>query len=84
MLLGLPFFYLLMFCGETEETDVDLMAFCGMLGVALYLIGIAKAFAGISVIAPFVVPVALSTSSTRCGSSRASACSSTSCAATGT
>ncbi len=38
LLLGLPFFYLLVFCGETEESEVEIAALCAGLGVGLYLL----------------------------------------------
>ena len=38
LLLGLPFFYLLAFCGETEESEVEIAALCAGLGVGLYLL----------------------------------------------
>ena len=38
LLLGLPFFYLLAFCGETEESEVEIAALCAGLGVGLYML----------------------------------------------
>lgn len=37
ILLGLPFFYVLTLCGETEESEVEIAAVCAGLGVGLYL-----------------------------------------------
>jgi tetratricopeptide (TPR) repeat protein len=56
LLLGLVFFYLLTFCGDADESEAELMTFCAVLGIALYLIGFASGF-GIS--APFLIPLAL-------------------------
>jgi tetratricopeptide (TPR) repeat protein len=38
LLLGLPFFYLLTFAGEAEESEVEVAAWCGALAVAIWLI----------------------------------------------
>jgi tetratricopeptide (TPR) repeat protein len=38
LLVGLPFFYLLVFCGETEESEIEIAALCAALGVGLYLL----------------------------------------------
>ncbi len=59
LLLGLPFFYLLTFCGEAEESEVEIMTLCATLGVALYLIGFAKDMPGVGASAPFLIPVTL-------------------------
>ncbi len=59
LLLGLPFFYLLTFSGEAEESEVEIMTFCAALGVALHLIGFAATFPGIGNAAPFLIPVTL-------------------------
>jgi tetratricopeptide (TPR) repeat protein len=37
ILLGLPFFYLLVFCADADESIADVMAWCAMLGVGLQL-----------------------------------------------
>jgi tetratricopeptide (TPR) repeat protein len=39
VLIGLPFFYLLTFCGETEESEVEIAALCAGLGVGLDMLG---------------------------------------------
>ncbi len=59
ILLGLPFFYLLTFCGEAEESEVEIMTFCVALGVGLHLMGFATQFPGLGAAAPFLVPVTL-------------------------
>ena len=33
LLVGLPFFYLLLFCGETEESEVEIGVLCAALGI---------------------------------------------------
>ncbi len=40
LLIGLPFFYVLTFCGEADETEVEVAALCAALGVGLYLLGL--------------------------------------------
>ncbi|MBY0457352.1 MAG: tetratricopeptide repeat protein, partial [Gemmataceae bacterium] len=59
ILLGLPFFYLLTFSGEAEESEVEIMTLCAAMGVALHLIGFATKFPGVGGAAPFLIPVAL-------------------------
>ena len=56
ILLGLPFFYLLTFSGEAEESEVEIMTLCAALGVALYLVGFGTGLGGA---APFLIPVTL-------------------------
>ena len=56
ILLGLPFFYLLTFSGEAEESEVEIMTLCAALGVALYLVGFGTGLGGA---APFMIPVTL-------------------------
>jgi len=59
VLAGLPFFYLLTFCGEAEESEVEIAAICAALGIGLYLLGIesgADLFAGkLIFFAPLIV-----------------------------
>jgi tetratricopeptide (TPR) repeat protein len=38
MLLGIPFFYLLTFTGQEEESEVEIGACCGLLGVGLWVL----------------------------------------------
>jgi tetratricopeptide (TPR) repeat protein len=38
LLMGLPFFYLLAFCGDADESEVEIMAFCAVLAAGLNLI----------------------------------------------
>lgn len=59
LLAGLPFFYLLTFCGEAEESEVEIAAICAALGVGLYLFGLdsgIEQFAGKAILlAPLIV-----------------------------
>jgi tetratricopeptide (TPR) repeat protein len=38
LLLGIPFFYLLVLCGTAEESEVEIAALCATLGLAMYLV----------------------------------------------
>jgi tetratricopeptide (TPR) repeat protein len=38
LLLGIPFFYLLVFCGMAEESEAEIAALCATLGLGLYLV----------------------------------------------
>ena len=38
LLLGIPFFYLLVFCGMAEESEGEIAALCATLGLGLYLV----------------------------------------------
>ena len=59
LLLGLPFFYLLTFSGEAEESEVEIMTLCAGLGIALHLVGFATAVPGVGAAAPFLIPIVL-------------------------
>lgn len=59
LLMGLPFFYLLTFSGEAEESEVEIMTLCAGLGIGLHLIGFANQFPGLGGAAPFLIPVTL-------------------------
>lgn len=56
LLMGLPFFYLLTFSGEAEESEVEIMTFCGTLGVSLWLLGFGEGMGGAL---PFLAPMAI-------------------------
>ena len=58
LLLGLPFFYLLTFCSEADESEAEIMALCAGLGVSFHLMGIAKAAPNLGA-AGFLFPAAL-------------------------
>lgn len=55
LLLGLPFFYLLTFVGDAEESEAEVAAWCAALAVALWLIGLAS---GIPALV-FLIPLAI-------------------------
>jgi tetratricopeptide (TPR) repeat protein len=59
ILLGVPFFYLLMFCGDAEEYEGDVMTLCAALGVGLALIGFANKFPGLGATAAYFIPLTL-------------------------
>jgi tetratricopeptide (TPR) repeat protein len=59
ILLGLPFFYLLTFCGEAEESEAEIMTICAALGIALHLMGIGGASVAIGPAVPFLLPVTI-------------------------
>jgi hypothetical protein len=48
LLLGLPFFYLLIFSSSAEESEVEIMTFSGVLGVSLSLLGFGKGLGGMA------------------------------------
>ncbi len=56
LLLGLPFFYVLTFSGEAEESEVEIMTLCATLGIALHLMGFGTGLGGA---APFLIPITL-------------------------
>ena len=56
ILLGLPFFYLLTFSSEAEESEVEVMTFCAALGIALHLMNFGSKLGDV---APFLIPLAL-------------------------
>lgn len=58
LLCGLPLFYLLTVCGETEESEVEIAALCAALGLGLYLLRPLAAF-GLDDKYVFLVPVAV-------------------------
>ncbi|MFO0937794.1 MAG: hypothetical protein U0798_14920 [Gemmataceae bacterium] len=55
ILCGLPFFYLLTFCGIAEESEVEIAALCACLGVSIHLIGFPKNAPAIG----FLLPIGL-------------------------
>ena len=57
LLLGIPFFYLLVFCGMAEESEVEIAALCATLGLALWLVKFPKNFP----MAGLLVPIGLYT-----------------------
>lgn len=59
LLVGLPFFYVLTFCGETEESEVEIAALCAGLGIGLYLLRLSSSLPEIGDKLIFLVPLAL-------------------------
>lgn len=59
ILIGLPFFYLLTFCGEAEESEVEIMALCGALGVSIELMNLAGTFVNVGGAIGFVLPMTI-------------------------
>ena len=59
LLAGLPFFYLLLFCGETEESEVEIGVLCAALGIGLFLLRFSSRLPEIGDKLIFLVPVLL-------------------------
>jgi tetratricopeptide (TPR) repeat protein len=55
LLLGLPFFYLLTFVGEAEESEVEVAAWCAALAVAVWLVRLTPSYPSIGLLLPLVV-----------------------------
>ncbi len=59
LLAGLPFFYLLTVCGETDETEVEIAALCAVLGLALFFLRPLAQFDGGADKYVFLLPVVI-------------------------
>ena len=59
ILLGLPFFYLLTFCGEAEESEVEIMTFCAALGVSLLLLNLSSMIPSLGSAIAFLLPMTI-------------------------
>jgi tetratricopeptide (TPR) repeat protein len=57
LMLGIPFFYILSFCGEAEESEVEIMALCATLGASLHLLGFGQQIPGMGGATSFLVPL---------------------------
>ncbi len=55
LLLGIPFFYLLIFAGVAEESEVEIAALCATLGLGLYLVKFPRNMPSL----PLILPVGL-------------------------
>lgn len=55
LLLGIPFFYLLVFAGVAEESEVEIAALCATLGLGLFLVKFPKNMPSL----PLILPVGL-------------------------
>ena len=52
ILCGLPFFYLLTFCGVAEESEVEIAALCAGLGIGIHLLSFPKNMPAIGFLLP--------------------------------
>ena len=59
ILSGLPFFYLLTFCGEAEESESEMMALCAGIGVSLDLMDLTGKMVNTGRGLPFLVPMTI-------------------------
>ena len=59
ILLGLPFFYVLTFCGEADESEVEIAALCAGLGIGLYLLRLSTQLPEYADKLIFLVPLGL-------------------------
>jgi tetratricopeptide (TPR) repeat protein len=59
LLAGLPFFYVLTFCGEADETEVEIAALCAALGIGLYLLRLGSGLPEYGDKLIFLLPLAL-------------------------
>jgi tetratricopeptide (TPR) repeat protein len=59
ILLGLPFFYLLTFCGEAEESEAEIMTICAAMGVALHLMNVGGSTPAVGGAVPFLLPITI-------------------------
>lgn len=59
ILIGLPFFYLLTFCGEAEESEIEIAALCAGLGIGLHLLGLSSGTNLLGGKVVFLLPIAL-------------------------
>lgn len=59
LLAGLPFFYVLTFCGEAEESEVEIAALCAALGIGLYLLRLSSNLPEVGDKLIFLVPLGL-------------------------
>ena len=59
LLLAVPFFYLLTFCGEAEESEIEIAVLCALMGISFYLQGLFEQMPGIGSKVVFLFPIAL-------------------------
>ncbi len=57
LLIGLPFFYILTFCGEADESEVEIAALCAGLGVGLFLLRLSSGLPDYGDKLIFVIPL---------------------------
>ncbi|HEY2786074.1 MAG TPA: tetratricopeptide repeat protein [Fimbriiglobus sp.] len=62
VLLGLPFFYLLTFCGDAEESEIEIAALCAAMALGFWLTQAAKGtFEGVCFLGPALLYFVYST-----------------------
>ena len=59
ILIGLPFFYLLTFCGEAEESEAEIMVVCALLGVSIHLMNLSGRFIAAGGAFAFLLPMTI-------------------------
>lgn len=59
ILLALPFFYLLTFCGEAEESEAEIMAVCAALGVSIHLLDLPAKIVNLGAALAFLLPLTI-------------------------
>lgn len=59
ILIGLPFFYLLTFCGEAEESEAEIMALCGALGLGIDLMNLSSSIPALSGAVSLLLPITI-------------------------
>lgn len=59
ILLALPFFYLLSFCGEAEESEAEIMTLCAALGVSMHLLDLKSVVPSLGPALTFILPVTI-------------------------
>src|SRR5262245_51143444 len=59
LMIGLPFLYLLIFVGDAEEAIPDVVAFCSLLGISLFLVDLSGSVVTIGVYLAYLIPLAL-------------------------
>jgi tetratricopeptide (TPR) repeat protein len=52
LLLGLPFFYLLTFCGRTEESEAEFAAICASMAIGVWLINLTPSVPSLALVIP--------------------------------
>jgi tetratricopeptide (TPR) repeat protein len=57
ILIALPFFYILTFCAEAEESEVEVGTLCALLGIGLYLVRIQSGLPEVADKLIFLVPL---------------------------
>lgn len=57
ILIALPFFYILTFCAEAEESEIEVGTLCALLGIGLYLVRIQSNLPEVADKLIFLVPL---------------------------